>query len=111
MLQRRLKGSINFNRKWIDFKKGFGFLGTEFWLGNDKIAFLTNQKQYELRLEIQNDAGQFYHLSYDNFRISDEWGGYSLSSVKSYRGTAGTFETRYRVIYFEHFLNCVSTIS
>ncbi|PIK37770.1 hypothetical protein BSL78_25395 [Apostichopus japonicus] len=79
--------SINFNRTWKDFRNGFGYPRSEGWLGNEKVAFLTNQKQYQLRLELQNAAGQSYYVTYDNFRISDEWGQYSLSSLGSYRGT------------------------
>ncbi|XP_071835761.1 uncharacterized protein [Apostichopus japonicus] len=87
VLQRRLMESINFNRTWEDFRNGFGFPRSEVWLGNEKVAFLTNQKQYQLRLEFQNAAGQSYYVTYDNFRISDEWGQYALSSLGSYRGT------------------------
>ncbi|XP_071835759.1 uncharacterized protein [Apostichopus japonicus] len=87
VLQRRLRESINFNRTWKDFRNGFGFPRSEVWLGNEKVAFLTNQKQYQLRLEFQNAAGQSYYVTYDNFRISDEWGQYSLSSLGSCRGT------------------------
>lgn len=90
MLQRRQTGSISFNRQWNDFKTGFGFLGSEFWLGNEKIAYLTNQKQYQLRLDITNSAGQAYFVTYDQFRISDEWEEYSLSSLTNFEGTDGT---------------------
>ena len=89
VLQRRLMESVSFNRRWSEFKTGFGFLGSEFWIGNEKIAFLTNQKQYQLRLEFENAAGQTYYVTYDRFRISDEWGEYSLSSLGTFGGTAG----------------------
>ncbi|XP_071835848.1 uncharacterized protein [Apostichopus japonicus] len=88
VLQRRRLDSVNFNRNWQDFKNGFGFLGSEFWIGNEKLAFLTNQKNYQLRFEFENAAGQSYYVTYDQFRISDEWGQYQLSSVGTYGGTA-----------------------
>ncbi|PIK59957.1 Fibrinogen-like protein A [Apostichopus japonicus] len=85
VLQRRRSDSVNFNRSWTDFRNGFGFLGSEFWIGIEKIAVLTNQKRYQLRMDFENVAGETYYVTYDEFRISDEWGDYYLSSL-------GTFE-------------------
>ncbi|XP_071836157.1 uncharacterized protein [Apostichopus japonicus] len=85
VLQRRRSDSVNFNRSWEDFRNGFGFLGSEFWIGNEKIAFLTNQKRYQLRMDFENVAGDTYYVTYDEFRISDEWEDYHISSL-------GTFE-------------------
>ncbi|KAJ8023023.1 Fibrinogen-like protein A [Holothuria leucospilota] len=78
VLQRRLDGSIDFFRNWDEYKRGFGFLGREFWLGNDKISYLTNQKDYELRIDLNNKNGNAYYAKYDLFRISDEIGNYKL---------------------------------
>ncbi|PIK59961.1 Ficolin-2 [Apostichopus japonicus] len=85
VLQRRRSDSVNFGRSWKDFRNGFGFLGSEFWIGNEKIAVLTNQKRYQLRMDFENVAGETYYITYDEFRISDEWGDYYISSL-------GTFE-------------------
>lgn len=81
VIQRRYDDSISFNRGWSDYKYGFGFLRNEFWIGNEKLAYLTNQRRYKLRIDLENIEGQSYYLTYDNFRISDEWGNYSLSSL------------------------------
>ncbi|XP_071837037.1 angiopoietin-4-like [Apostichopus japonicus] len=91
VIQRRTNGFINFNRNWDDYKHGFGFLGSEFWLGNEKIAHLTNQKKYQLRLDFTNAAGHSYHVTYDNFRIVDEWSQYSFQSLGDEGGNADSF--------------------
>ncbi|XP_071836817.1 fibrinogen-like protein A [Apostichopus japonicus] len=85
VLQRRRSDSVNFSRSWKDFRNGFGFLGSDFWIGNEKIAVLTNQKRYQLRMDFENVAGETYYVTYDEFRISDEWGDYYISRL-------GTFE-------------------
>ncbi|XP_071836767.1 angiopoietin-2-like [Apostichopus japonicus] len=85
VLQQRRSDSVNFYRSWKDFRNGFGFLGSEFWIGNEKIAVLTNQKRYQLRMDFENVAGENYYVTYEEFRISDEWGDYYISSL-------GTFE-------------------
>ncbi|KAJ8032904.1 Ficolin-2 [Holothuria leucospilota] len=86
VIQRRQNESIKFDRQWKDYKEGFGFLSSEFWLGNEKVAFLTNQRRYQLRLDLENSNGKYF-LVYDVFRIGDEWSNYTLN-LTGYSGTA-----------------------
>ncbi|XP_071851983.1 receptor-type tyrosine-protein phosphatase mu-like isoform X2 [Apostichopus japonicus] len=82
VLERRLDGSVGFNRTWLDYKNGFGFYRSEFWLGLDKIAYITNQRNYQLRVEFSTESNITYKLHYDYFRITDEWGNYTLSNIE-----------------------------
>ena len=41
VLQRRMDGSVDFNRYWSAYENGFGNLNFEFWLGLSKIYQLT----------------------------------------------------------------------
>ncbi|PIK55964.1 Ficolin-2 [Apostichopus japonicus] len=91
VIQRRTNGFINFNRNWDDYKHGFGFLGSEFWLGNEQTAYLTNQKKYQLRMDFTNAVGHSYHVTFDDFRIADEWSQYSIQSLGDEGGNAGPF--------------------
>ncbi|PIK38025.1 fibrinogen-like protein A [Apostichopus japonicus] len=81
---RRVDGTVNFYRDWNDYKKGFGFLRREFWLGNDNIAYLTNQGNYELRIDMNNVNGKPYYANYNLFRISDESSNYRLTDLGDY---------------------------
>ena len=55
IMMSRFDGSLDFNRPWVDYKKGFGDIRTsEFWIGNENIHLLTNQfgSSYRLRVEV-----------------------------------------------------------
>ncbi|XP_071837850.1 fibrinogen-like protein A [Apostichopus japonicus] len=84
VFQRRMDGDVDFNRTWAEYREGFGFLQREFWLGNDKLAYLTNQGEYELRIDLVNKIGNAYHAKYNLFRISDEWSKYRMVDLGSF---------------------------
>ena len=86
---RRFDGSVNFARNWNDYKDGFGFLSTEFWIGHEKLSFLTNQKVYEVRIDITLENKTPCDMRYDAFRITDEWGDYKLSTLGTYESDVG----------------------
>lgn len=42
---------------------GFGDLNTEFWIGNDILHMVTNQKRYEMLIEMNDyENGSFYAM-------------------------------------------------
>ncbi|XP_067939056.1 ficolin-2-like [Watersipora subatra] len=41
VFQRRVNGSVSFNKNWTDNQAGFGEIAGEYWLGLDKIHALT----------------------------------------------------------------------
>ena len=77
MFQRRSDGSVNFTREFSEYKHGFGFLNTEFYLGNDKLSYITNQKAYQLHIDAVFD-GQIHRQLFNVFRLSDEKRNYTL---------------------------------
>ncbi|PIK53515.1 putative angiopoietin-4-like [Apostichopus japonicus] len=81
VIQRRDSGSVNFNRSWSEYEDGFGFLSTEFWLGNEKLSYLTNQAEYELHVDIVLSSGASFYTTYRGFRITDEWGQYKVTHI------------------------------
>eukprot|EP00057_Strongylocentrotus_purpuratus_P023804 XP_011678278.1 PREDICTED: angiopoietin-4-like [Strongylocentrotus purpuratus] len=78
VFQRRKDGSVNFSGNWSHYKKGFGSVSGEHWLGNDKIHRLTSQKTYELRVDIEDFSGGTSHASYREFMIGNETMNYDL---------------------------------
>ncbi|XP_070538830.1 fibrinogen C domain-containing protein 1-like [Ptychodera flava] len=88
VFQRRRDGSLDFYRYWNDYKNGFGFPTAEFWLGNDRLYTLTNQRRYELRIDLEDFDNENRFAKYDNFIIGDEFSKYKLT-LGEYSGTAG----------------------
>ncbi|XP_040897219.1 angiopoietin-related protein 4-like [Toxotes jaculatrix] len=58
VIQKRQDGSQNFNQLWESYKKGFGNLNGEFWLGLEKIHSLSKQGQFVLQVELSDQAGE-----------------------------------------------------
>lgn len=88
VIQQRLDGSVSFNRTWAEYKKGFGNLRDEFWLGNDHIHLLTKAKDMVLRIDLEDFEGIREYAKYDEFYVANEFLRYRLS-VSGYSGTAG----------------------
>ncbi|XP_019684378.1 fibrinogen alpha chain [Felis catus] len=90
LIQQRMDGSLNFNRTWQDYKRGFGSLDDkgegEFWLGNEYLHLLTLRGSV-LRVELEDWAGNLAYAEY-HLRVGSEAEGYPLQ-VSSYQGTAG----------------------
>ena len=88
VFQRRVDGSVNFYLGWDDYKKGFGNLSGEFWLGNDNIHCLTSSAPQVLRVDMEDFESNKRFAKYSTFSVASEQTGYQLS-VAGYSGSAG----------------------
>ncbi|KAL9985561.1 hypothetical protein ACROYT_G007982 [Oculina patagonica] len=95
VFQKRLDGSVDFFRDWAYYKRGFGNLNGEFWLGLDKIHRLTKTTKNRLRVDLEDTAGKTAYAEYDMFAVTSERTKYKLS-LGSYSGTAGDSLSRHR---------------
>ena len=84
VVQKRFDGTVDFHRNWFDYKKGFGNLSGEFWLGLDKIHRLTKSPS-KLRVDLEDFDGRTSYAEYDMFEIATESKKYQLS-VSKYSG-------------------------
>ncbi|XP_077463087.1 angiopoietin-related protein 4-like [Stigmatopora argus] len=64
VIQRRTDGSQKFNQNWEGYKKGFGSLNDEFWLGLENIHIISTQAQYLLQVEVTDWAGETQSTRY-----------------------------------------------
>ena len=91
VLQRRVDASVDFYRKWNEYKAGFGDLNGNFWLGLERIHKLAGSgKGAILRVDLKHISkpNELKYAEYSRFEISNEADGYRLT-VGGYSGTAG----------------------
>ena len=79
VVQRRQDGSIDFNRGWTDYEEGFGSLNGDFWYGLRPLHCLTNQGQWQLRIDFTFTNGTKSYLSYNKFSVGPANSQYQLS--------------------------------
>ncbi|XP_059154493.1 fibroleukin-like isoform X1 [Physella acuta] len=78
IIQRRIKGDVNFTRNWNDYKNGFGSTSGDFWIGNDVIYKLTNLGYNELRFDMKYNGTDYYAV-YRGFKVENEAAKYKMS--------------------------------
>ncbi|MCJ8743600.1 hypothetical protein PDJAM_G00095830 [Pangasius djambal] len=88
VFQRRKDGSVNFFRNWENYKKGFGNIDGEYWLGLENIYNLAKQGDYRLMVELEDWSGKKVYAEYSSFRLEPELEGYRLR-LGTYQGNAG----------------------
>ncbi|CAJ1048269.1 fibrinogen beta chain-like [Xyrichtys novacula] len=99
LIQNRQDGSVDFGRRWDEYRRGFGniawdnrkgFCDTpgEYWLGNDHISKVTGLGPTEVLIEMRDWSGAQVHAKYQQFTVQSETSNYVLA-VDGYSGNAG----------------------
>ena len=89
VFQRRMDGSVSFNKSWADYVDGFGKLHREHWLGLEKIHCLTASKgRAELYVDMYDCSGVRKYARYSYFHVEGSSVNYKLH-FSGYSGTAG----------------------
>ncbi|XP_073496469.1 ficolin-1-A-like [Phyllobates terribilis] len=89
VFQRRWDGSVDFNKNWDSYKKGFGNQWSEFWLGNDNIHLLTSTGNFQLRVDLEDFDKNRVYATYSGFQLGGESDKYPLYLGNYTEGTAG----------------------
>ncbi|XP_019898879.2 fibrinogen beta chain isoform X1 [Esox lucius] len=98
-VQNRMDGSVDFGRRWDDYRRGFGNIAFdvgkghcsnpgEYWLGNDRISQLSKLGPTEILMEMQDWSGSKVYAQYRQFTVQGEMTNYILS-IDGYSGNAG----------------------
>ncbi|KAM3857494.1 fibrinogen beta chain-like [Diretmus argenteus] len=99
LIQNRMDGSVDFGRRWDEYRIGFGNVAFdvgkghcetpgEYWLGNNRISQLTKMGPTEVLIEMEDWAGSKVYAQYRQFTIQSETSNYILA-INDYSGTAG----------------------
>ena len=88
MIQRRMDGSINFNRSWNEYKAGFGNLSGEHWLGLTYIHRLCASAPQQLRVCLEDIDSNTAYAQYSRFTVYGAADQYRLQ-ISEYSGPAG----------------------
>ncbi|KAG4075699.1 hypothetical protein HA402_003524 [Bradysia odoriphaga] len=84
VIQTRFDGLVDFERTWKEYRNGFGNVDSEHWLGNNFIRQITENYDYELKIDLTGfTAGEFTSVKYSPFQIGSE--------DEKYRLYVGTF--------------------
>uniref|UniRef100_A0A673N526 Microfibril-associated glycoprotein 4-like n=1 Tax=Sinocyclocheilus rhinocerous TaxID=307959 RepID=A0A673N526_9TELE len=89
VIQRRMDGSVNFYRPWNQYKRGFGNVEGEYWLGLENMYQLTRKNKYMLRVDLEDFQGNKVFALYSSFSVDPEADGYKLHVSGFTDGGAG----------------------
>ncbi|XP_034156013.1 microfibril-associated glycoprotein 4-like [Pangasianodon hypophthalmus] len=78
VIQRRIDGSVNFYRRWNQYRNGFGNKSGEYWLGLENLYMMTHNKLYELKVDLEDFDGLTASALYTTFSVGPEMNGYVL---------------------------------
>ena len=87
--QKRVDGSVDFNRPWSDYEKAFGDLNGEFWYGLRTINCLTQTGQWELRIDFEFKNKTRSYLHYNEFKVGSATDEYPLT-ISGFTGITPT---------------------
>ncbi|XP_062573489.1 fibroleukin-like, partial [Saccostrea cucullata] len=88
-IQKRLDGSLSFDRQWLEYKRGFGAPEHSYWIGNDIIHQLTKGNDSSLFVSITLINGTKLYELFDRFSVSTEENNYQLFIGGPAIGTLG----------------------
>ncbi|XP_062585418.1 angiopoietin-related protein 7-like [Saccostrea cucullata] len=89
---------VNFNTTWDEYKRGFGDIKGNYWLGNNAIHKLTTTYNNSLYIRMESTGKKSYEMQYSSFSISDETDGYRLSLGEKSGNIADNFRLGHPVV-------------
>ncbi|XP_023037707.1 ficolin-1-like [Drosophila willistoni] len=84
----RSNANLNFFRNWADYKKGFGDLSGDFFIGLDNLHSITKSQTHELYIHWEDFDGVTRFAQYDDFYIENENMLYQMTKLGTYTGDA-----------------------
>ncbi|XP_041448300.1 ficolin-1-like [Drosophila obscura] len=89
VIARRTNKELNFYRNWDGYKRGFGDITGDFFIGLDKLHAITKSQNQELYVHLEDFVGNTRYAKYDEFHIESENQLYRMSKLGAFTGDAG----------------------
>ncbi|XP_034666112.1 ficolin-1-like [Drosophila subobscura] len=89
VIARRTSEELLFYRNWDSFKRGFGNISGDFFIGLDKLHAITKAQNQELYVYLEDFEGNHRFAQYDEFYIESENEAYRMSKLGRFIGDAG----------------------
>lgn len=87
LLQRRYNGTVEFNRKFNEYVRGFGDPASEYWLGLEAMHQLTADNCTSMKIDMTDIYGGSWYAQYEHFSVGSADNGYVLE-VSGFQGNA-----------------------
>ena len=71
---------MSFNKNWREYEDGFGDLNEDFWAGLKLMNALTQDGQWEMRVDFQKNDKNWYYLHYNQFSVGSASEEYRLKA-------------------------------
>ncbi|CAC5416919.1 unnamed protein product [Mytilus coruscus] len=98
VIQRRFNGYVTFDRTWDEYRKGFGSVSGEYWLGNENIHQISSSTSHKLSIYLEDFTGKFAYANYSVFDLGDQYRKYQLR-IDRFTGTSGLSMYRIFLIF------------
>ncbi|XP_067660166.1 angiopoietin-related protein 2-like [Haliotis asinina] len=88
VLMTQTSGNQNYTRTWEEYKRGFGSLSGDHWLGNDNIHYITSGRSHYLLVQLwtpgNSRSNQLAQRFYYDFRVGPEVDDYKVTFASSF---------------------------
>ncbi|KAM8701534.1 hypothetical protein ACLKA7_002415 [Drosophila subpalustris] len=101
----RSSSDLNFFRNWTEYKRGFGNLAGDFFVGLDKLHAITVSQPHELYIYLEDFDGNKRFARYDEFLIGNETDKYVMAKLGKYVGDMGDSLTYHANMKFSTYDN------
>ena len=70
--------TLNFDRNWNEYKRGFGNISEDFWIGLERMHEVTKHHGCRLRVDLWDNYGNLTLRDYGSFYVENERDNYRL---------------------------------